>query len=67
MEMLVPVKYALMETPEYENRGASGTEKSIRPGYSISGSVAGMVSAAVTKQNFTEISTMNKLMVLILI
>jgi hypothetical protein len=44
-----PLKHARMETPEYENLGASGFEKSILPVYSISGLLAGMILACKLK------------------
>ena len=47
MEIPVPRKQALTETPEYENSGANGFEKSILPVYSISGLLALIVSETV--------------------
>jgi hypothetical protein len=54
--MLVPLKDALMDTPEYENSGASRFAKSIRPVYSIRLSDAGMVSADAVKTDKVMIS-----------
>jgi len=56
--MLVPVKQALIETPEYENLGANGLEKSILPVYSISELLAGIVSAGAA----IHLAAMSKLM-----
>jgi len=49
--MLVPVKHARIETPEYENVGESGLVKSILPVYSMELLLAGMVSTEPAKQN----------------
>lgn len=55
MAILVPVKHALMDTPEYENAGARGSEKSILPVYSIELLLAGIVSKEPAKQHVQEI------------
>jgi hypothetical protein len=46
---LVPEKQALIDTPEYENFGDSGFEKSILPVYSIAELLAGIVSILPAK------------------
>jgi hypothetical protein len=48
--IFVPEKQALIDTPEYENFGANGLEKSILPVYSIAASLAGIVFAEPAKQ-----------------
>ena len=45
--MPVPSKQALMETPEYENRGDNGFVKSILPVYSMNGLLTLIVSEPI--------------------
>jgi hypothetical protein len=56
MARLVPMKHALMDTPEYENAGEFGFEKSIRPVYSINPLFAGIVSKESAKHRVEEMS-----------
>jgi hypothetical protein len=65
IEITGPVKQARIETPEYENFGARGSEKSILPVYSINGLSAGMKSEGVVYDAEANIADKRKILIFI--